>query len=185
MDKGLAFHAARKHHGDPRVSAREDLIPMSHDPPVTVLATCAANGDRPAWESLVERHAPLIRSICRRYQLGDAAADDIGQAVWLQALDHLGELRDPAVLAGWLAATTRAECRRALRAAREPQAAGQMLDADSIPDAQTPTAEQELLAADRHAVLREAFARLPRCCQQLIALLTSDRPRRMRRSVPR
>ena len=72
---------------------------MSHDPPVTVLATCAANGDRPAWESLVERHAPLIWSICRRYQLGDAVADDVGQAVWLQAL---GELRDLAVLAGWL-----------------------------------------------------------------------------------
>ena len=51
-----------------------------------------------------------------------------------------------------------------------------MLDAESIPDAQTPTAEQELLAAERDAALREAFARLPYCCQQLIALLTGDQP---------
>ena len=51
-----------------------------------------------------------------------------------------------------------------------------MLDAESIPDEQAPTAEQELLAAERHAALREAFTRLPRCCQQLIALLISDPP---------
>ena len=51
-----------------------------------------------------------------------------------------------------------------------------MLDTESIPDAQAPTAEQELLAAERHAALREAFTRLPRCCQQLIALLISDPP---------
>ena len=149
---------------------------MSNDPPVTVLVTYAATGDRSAWDSLVERYAPLIWSICRRYQLGDAAAGDIGQAVWLQLLDHLGEMRDPAALADWLATTTRTECGRVLRAARRPQAAGHVLDAESIADEQTPIAERELLAAERHAVLREAFARLPRCCQQLIAVLTHDPP---------
>jgi RNA polymerase sigma factor (sigma-70 family) len=51
-----------------------------------------------------------------------------------------------------------------------------VLEAESIPDAQTPTAEQELLAAERHAALREAFSRLPRCCQQLLALLLGDQP---------
>ena len=30
-------------------------------------------------------------------------------------------------------------------------------------------AEQELLAAERHAALREALTRLPPCCQQLIS----------------
>jgi Sigma-70 region 2 len=123
--------------------------PMSNNPPVTALVTRAASGDQLAWDALVERYAPLIWSICRRYQLGDADADDVGQTVWLQLLDHLGELREPAVLAGWLATTTRRECSRARRAARGPQAAGHVLDAESIPDAQTPTAEQELLAAER------------------------------------
>lgn len=156
---------------------------MSDRPPVTALVTRAANGDQRAWDVLVGRYAPLIWSICRRYQLGGADADDVGQAVWLQLLDHLGELREPDALAGWLAATTRRECARARRAAREPQAAGHVLDAESIPDAQTPTAEQELLAAEqellaaeRDAALREAFTRLPRCCQQLIALLTDGQP---------
>ena len=39
-----------------------------------------------------------------------------------------------------------------------------------------PMAEQELLAVERHAALREAFTRLPGYCQQLIALLTDDPP---------
>ena len=37
-------------------------------------------------------------------------------------------------------------------------------------------AEQELLVAERHAALREAFTRLPSRCQQLIALLIEDPP---------
>jgi hypothetical protein len=37
-------------------------------------------------------------------------------------------------------------------------------------------ADQELLAAERHAALPEAFTRLPRCCQQLISMLTEDPP---------
>jgi DNA-directed RNA polymerase specialized sigma24 family protein len=41
---------------------------------------------------------------------------------------------------------------------------------------QAGTAEQELLTAERHAALREAFEDLPPRCQQLIALLTADPP---------
>jgi hypothetical protein len=48
-----------------------------------------------AWDALVERYAPLIWSICRRYQLGDADSDDLGQAVWLQLMGHLGKICGP------------------------------------------------------------------------------------------
>jgi RNA polymerase sigma factor (sigma-70 family) len=149
---------------------------MSNDPSVTAVVALAANGDQRAWDALVERYAPLIWSICRRYQLGGADANDVGQTVWLQLVEHLGEIRDPAALPGWLATTTRRECWRILCAARGPRDARHVLDVESIPDAQAPTAEQELLAAERHAALREAFTRLPRCGQQLIALLISDPP---------
>ncbi len=36
------------------------------DPVVTGLVTRARNGERQAWDALVERYAPLIWSICRR-----------------------------------------------------------------------------------------------------------------------
>jgi hypothetical protein len=37
-------------------------------------------------------------------------------------------------------------------------------------------AERQVLAAERHAALREAFAHLPVCCQQLIAALIEEPP---------
>jgi DNA-directed RNA polymerase specialized sigma24 family protein len=49
-------------------------------------------------------------------------------------------------------------------------------DAEDIPDQQNGMADDELLAAERHAALREAFADLPPSCQQLIALLIVDPP---------
>ena len=71
---------------------------MSTDQPVTDLVTRARNGDKQAWDTLVERYAPLIWSICRRHRLERADADDVGQSVWLLLVDHLDNLRDPAAL---------------------------------------------------------------------------------------
>ena len=49
-----------------------------------------------------------------------------------------------------------------------------MPDPQTLPDEQAATADQELLAAERHAALRQALLELPPGCQQLIALLTAD-----------
>jgi RNA polymerase sigma factor (sigma-70 family) len=158
------------------VRRRKDVIAMRDDPVVIDLVIRARTGDQRAWDALVERYIPLIWSICRSYRLADADADDVGQNVWLQLVDHLDAVREPAALAGWLATTTRRECGRFLRAAGGAHMAGYGPDAEDIPDEQATTPEQELLAAERHAALREAFAHLPPCCQQLIAALMEDPP---------
>jgi len=149
---------------------------MSDDLQVTDLVTRARDGDQQAWDALVDRHAPLIWSICRRYRLDAADAQDVAQTVWLRLIDQLDKIRDPAAIAGWLATTTRRECCRAMRAARRPQATWPELDAETIPDVQARTAEQELLAAERHAALREALAQLTPRERQLMAVLTADPP---------
>ena len=113
------------------------------DPVVADLATRARNGDRQAWDALVERYAPLIWSICRRYRLGDTNADDVGQSVWLKLAGQLGALRDPAALPGWLATTTRRECGRTLRAGQGPHDAGHAPDAEIIPDDHAQAAGQD------------------------------------------
>ena len=87
---------------------------MRDDPMVIDLVTRARNGDKQAWEALVERYATLIWSICRRHRLGDGDAEDVGQSVWLQLVDQLNRIRDPAALPGWLATVTRRECLRVL-----------------------------------------------------------------------
>ena len=148
---------------------------MRDNLPVSDLVTSARNGEKQAWDALVERYAPLIWSICRRHGLGPADTEEVGQAVWLNLVGHLGNLHEPAALPGWLATTTRRECLRVLRTGR-PLGAGQVLDAETLPDDQAGAAEQELLAAERQAALREAFLDLPPCGQRLIALLLEDPP---------
>jgi DNA-directed RNA polymerase specialized sigma24 family protein len=87
--------------------------PILSAAPVTDLVMRARDGDQPTWGAILERFAPLVWSICRRYRLADA--DAAGQAVWLQLAGQIGQIRDPAALPGWLAATTRRECGRIVR----------------------------------------------------------------------
>lgn len=91
-------------------------------------------------------------------------------------MDRLAFRRDPAALPGWLAATTQWECGRVLRASRKQEALGRSPDAAESPDQVTGAAESELLKAEYHAALREAFAHLPPDDRQLITLLIQDPP---------
>ena len=136
----------------------------------------ARAGNMQAWDALVERYAPLIWSICRKYRLGPADAEDVGQSVWLRLVAQLDKIREPAALPGWLATTTRRECVRVVHAAHGPHAVFYSLDAEIIPDGQADPAEQDLLEAERHAALREAVTQLPPECQRLVAMLTADPP---------
>jgi RNA polymerase sigma factor (sigma-70 family) len=146
------------------------------DSVVIDLVTRARDGDVQAWDALVARFTPLIWSICRRYGLGRADADDVRQSVWLHLVDHLGKIREPAALAGWLATTARRECVHLVRAAHGPHAVVYALDAENLADERAGAAEAELLAAERHAALREAVTHLPTECQRLVGLLTADPP---------
>ena len=146
------------------------------DPPVAQLVTRARDGDQQAWDALIGRYTPLVWSICRRYRLDLADTEDVGQTVWLRLVDQLDRLRCPDALPGWLVTTTGRECLQALDTARRSDTLEPVLAAEDIPDQQAATAEQELLAAERRAALREAFTGLPPYCQRLLALLIQDPP---------
>ena len=155
---------------------RARAYPVRDNTAIYDLVNRAAQGDKQAWDALVERFIPLIWSICRKHRLGYADAEDVGQNVWLQLMGHLGKIRDPAALPGWLVTVTRRECLRVMSATQRPPAARHVIAAEIIADEQSGTADQELLAAERHAALREAFAALPPSGQRLIALLLEDPP---------
>jgi len=161
---------------DNRASTRTSADPLRDASVVADLVARARNGDKHAWDALVERYAALIWTICRRHRLANADADDVGQIVWLQLVDHLHRIRDPAALPGWLATVTRRECLRVLSAARGPLAGEYGTDVEIIPDVLAGLAEQELVVAERHAALHEAMRDLPKSGQQLILLLIEDPP---------
>ena len=76
---------------------------MRDDPSVTRLVASARVGDNEAWDALVERYAPLIWSICRRYRLTEADAADVGQNVWLCLAGRwTNSVTRPHSPAGWL-----------------------------------------------------------------------------------
>jgi len=149
---------------------------MRDNPVVTDLVARAAKGEKQAWDALVERFIPLIWSICRNHRLSNADAEDVGQIVWMQLTGQLGKIRDPAALPGWLATVTHRECLRVMDATHRLPMVGYVIDAEIIADERSAAAEQELLATERHAALREAFAALSPSDRQLIALLLDDPP---------
>jgi hypothetical protein len=62
----------------------------------------------------------------------------------------------------------------AWRAQRRDPALGDLCRAPTIPAEQARTVEHELLAAERHAALRDAFLHLPLSRQRLITMLIED-----------
>lgn len=146
---------------------------MRDDPTVVDLVTRARDGDKDAWDDLVERYAPLVWSVCRRYRLTPTDADDVGQSVWLRLIEHLPGLREAAALPGWIATTTQRECYRLLRAASRVEPID---PAESNDMPEQAIAEEEVLRQERRVVIRAAFRELSQRCQALLALLTLDPP---------
>lgn len=148
---------------------------MRDDPVVLKLVARATGGDQGAWNEIVERYAPLVWSICGRYRLTSQDIEDVGQTVWLRLVEQIGNLREPAALPGWLATTTQRECLRVMRDGRKRDRFGSSADELEVPG-QPAVIEQELIAAERNAAVRVAFAGLPRRCRQLLSMLISDPP---------
>ncbi len=149
---------------------------MRDDPAVIELVARARDGDQHAWNQIIDRYAPLVWFICKRYQLSRTDVDDVGQTVWLLLVEKLGNLRQPAALPGWLATTTQRECLRLLRAASKYDHSELPEASQASRDQPAEIIEQEIMAAELGAALRAAFAELPERCRRLLSMLISDPP---------
>jgi RNA polymerase sigma factor (sigma-70 family) len=143
---------------------------------VAELVEGAVRGDQRCWDDLVERFLPLVSAIIARHRLRGADADDVNQTVWLSLVEHLGDLREPRALPGWLSTTTRHECLRVIKGSRrtvlvDPQSAS-VLD---LRDAEQDVAEG-VLALERQQVLRAGLAELPDDRREMLTLLLADPP---------
>jgi RNA polymerase sigma factor (sigma-70 family) len=148
------------------------------DPDVVALVARASGPDESAaWKEIVDRYASLVWSICLRYRLSPADIEDVHQTVWCGLYEQLGQLRDPAALPGWLSTTTRRECLRLLKlSGRYEPFGGEPEDGVLAAEADPGEVEEEVLRAERHALLRQALAELPDSYRRLLTLLASDPP---------
>jgi RNA polymerase sigma factor (sigma-70 family) len=146
------------------------------DPSVVALVARAAGSDEDAWQELVDRYAQLVWSICVRYQLSSADIEDVGQTVWLGLAEQLGKLPESDALPRWLATTTQRECVRVLKARHKYEVFGTDSDGGLPLEDDPAMIEEEIIRAERNALLRAAFAGLPEDGRRLLTLLISDPP---------
>lgn len=151
---------------------RDGRISVADDRALVELVSAARAGDARAWERLHARFTPMLRRIAYGYRLSSSDVDDAVQSTWVSLLSHIGRLRDPAAVAGWLATTTRRECLRLLqRPMRE-----RVTDDPGLGDGADRFAdpERDLLAAERRATLARALDTLPARHRRLMILLLSE-----------
>lgn len=133
------------------------------------LLASAAQGDRPAFAALFERHYPAIHAFAYRLSLCSAEADDIAQETFVQAARSLAHFRGDASFKNWLYAIATNKSRDRFRQRKRRD----RLDASLVALADPPGAGDaaEDFASARHTEVREALARLSPELREAVALV--------------
>lgn len=146
------------------------------DYPITSLVDAAAAGDEHAWHEIVDRYAPLLASVIRRFRLTTAETQDVAQTVWLRLVEHLSSLREPRALPMWLITTAKRESLRYLSDRRRTLPYDPLDPSWLATSAEDAEPDAELLRAERHEALLAGLAELPARQRELLLLLVEDPP---------
>jgi RNA polymerase sigma-70 factor, ECF subfamily len=122
------------------------------------LVRAAQGGDRAAFGALFEQFAPCVFRIALRRLRDCDEAQELCQDVFVQAMEKLDQLRDPACFVGWICAIAqRMAINRMTRRVPTMTAEPAVLDAAGA-DPATPLSH--VLAGERCRQLRDGLARL-------------------------
>lgn len=141
------------------------------------LITACLQGKERAWEALIEKYKNLIYSIPIKYGASRDDAADIFQAVCLELFTELPRVRNIDTLRPWLMTVTAHQAfhwkRSRLRQSRREV---EGMDEDRLSQITLPPA----IAAEveREQMVREAIARLPPRCRELVRMLFYEQPAR-------
>ena len=142
-------------------------------PSLEALISAASGGDETAWGAIVDRFSGLVWATARAHRLAPAEAADVAQTTWLRLVENLDRIKDPERLGAWLATTARRECLRHIRLQGREVPTGE----DALFEAPSDDrVDQRLIAGERNAALRRAFARISERCQALLRLLAATEP---------
>ncbi len=142
-----------------------------------LIAACI-KGDQQAWSALLDKYKNLIYSIPIKLDMYDDAAD-IFQAVCLDLLTDLPQLREPRALPKWLMQTCYHKCLRWCRTAEkyvglaDDESATEQFDVN-----QKPLPEEMLVELEKEQIVRDAISALSPRCEGMIRMLFFDDPPR-------
>jgi RNA polymerase sigma factor (sigma-70 family) len=142
---------------------------------IAALVRRAADGDKQAWNRLVDQYGRLIWSVTVRFKLSESDAADVVQTTWMRLIEHIDRIEQPDRVGSWLAVTARNECLRHVAARKKIVLVREDVEFDSA-NHHGPEVDEALLAAERAQVVREAMAHLPAQWRQLLELLMADPP---------
>lgn len=139
-------------------------------------------GNEQAWSNLINRYKNLVFSIPIKRGMSPDDATDIFQAVCLDLLSELPNIKHPEALPRWLVTVTYHKCvrwttdRDRYSTDREEDQLESHLDTGQV-------ADELLFEAERAQKIREVLAQLEPRCRQLIETLFFESPARPYREV--
>jgi RNA polymerase sigma factor (sigma-70 family) len=141
-----------------------------------LVAECR-KGNQQAWTALIEKYKNLIFSVPIKFGLSRDEAADIFQAVCLDLLSDLPQLREPKALPKWLMQASFHKCLRWKK--QKLPLAEDLEDAESRVEASIEEPpEQMLYQLEREQMLRDVMTSLQPRCQRMIAMLFFEDPPR-------
>ena len=145
------------------------------------LIRACLNGSEPAWSALIEKYRNLIYSIPVKYGASPEDAADIFQSVCLELFSELPRLRKKAAFRSWLITVTAHQAFQWKRKARR-RAEDELTTADEEKLGMDPSPDL-IEQVEREQMLRDAIARLPARCQEMIRMLFYQEPQVSYRDV--
>jgi RNA polymerase sigma factor (sigma-70 family) len=134
-------------------------------------------GNQAAWAALIEKYKNLIFSIPIKFGLPPEEAADIFQAVCVDLLSSLPQLREPKALPKWLMQTSFHKCLRWKKERLNLFEDVDALDAERDPGSEE-LPEVMLYQVQREQSVRDAMAALPARCGRMVRMLFFDDPPR-------
>jgi RNA polymerase sigma factor (sigma-70 family) len=163
---------ARSHEDDcGSAAAHRRLPPDARKLKRTVRA--AASCDDSAWTTLMDRFGARVRRVARTHGLRTHDVEDVAQATWLHLFEHIGDVREPAAIGGWLETTARRESLRVLRrGSREDPTDIELVGSEPV----EPVNERRLIATERRNALRAGVEKLPGRQRELMTMMLVEPP---------
>jgi RNA polymerase sigma factor (sigma-70 family) len=157
-------------------AARQQKERASHSSDEKLIKACL-KGDAEAWAALIDKYKNLIYSIPVKFGMYQDAAD-IFQAVCVDLMSELPNLREHRALPKWLIQTCYHRCLQQRRLAGrhvelEPEHAEKPAD-----NAEPTLPEQMLVQLEQEQLLRDVIAEMPERCERMIQMLFFETPAR-------
>jgi RNA polymerase sigma factor (sigma-70 family) len=141
-------------------------------------------GNHEAWSALIDKYKNLIYSVPIKLRMYDDAAD-IFQAVCVDLLTGLPQLREPRALPKWIMQASYHKC---LQYQKKAEKASQLTNdegEDLLIVSDQPLPEHMLADLEKEQMVRDSITQLPPRCGQMVHMLFFENPPRSYEEVAR